>query len=613
MIGRRSRSARLRAWRRRWIQAVWPGTLGAKLVLILTGIGLVGALSLVTLLGLVIVPSFDALERRAVAVEIERLGTALDGVARAVAQDARDYVDDADGVPSPADATQAMASRMVDGIAHVESSGGRKIVRWRKAAGAVAGRDFDGLLDRLPLERIGDGQQAARLFAGLGGEIFAVGVARVYTAQDATGGSGLYVVMARRVSAALVSDAARQPAQIDLVRPARTTVLTTTFATLRIAVPIRGLDGNPLGSVVVNVRRDLALLGHRVLLLAVAGSVVLLSIVLLVLCRMMTTLVLRPLARIERHMQAVPQSGALDLLQSPPRNDEIGALTGSFNAMLRQLKDLRGQLEHQNFALGQSESATAMLHNVRNALTPVSTILSRELQRPPQIDPEMLERALTELAQDGLAPARRAKLGAFASATAAAEAKDRAARHAALQVARESMGQVLEIIGQQHRMALERPELSPCDVTEIIARNATIARYSGGVSIAFTFPAQRCEVLASRIILSQVIGNLFANAADAIAAHGTGSGSIVVTLERIAGTARIAIRDDGEGFGREAESSLFQRGYSTRAHKVGGLGLHWCANAMRAMQGMLRLDSAGPGQGAVATLTLQLAPTGGVA
>jgi C4-dicarboxylate-specific signal transduction histidine kinase len=115
--------------------------------------------------------------------------------------------------------------------------------------------------------------------------------------------------------------------------------------------------------------------------------------------------------------------------------------------------------------------------------------------------------------------------------------------------------------------------------------------------------------MASRVILSQVIGNLFGNAVESIVARGTGSGSIVATVSQAQGRVTVAIRDDGEGFSPEAGALLFQRGFSTRAHKSGGLGLHWCANSMAAMHGALRLESDGPGLGAVATLTLDAVET----
>lgn len=345
------------------------------------------------------------------------------------------------------------------------------------------------------------------------------------------------------------------------------------------------------------------------LLLAVAGSTLLLLVVLLVLRRMIARLVLQPLGRVEAHMQHVRASGSMTLFAEDGRRDEIGSLGKSFNAMLSQLKDLREQIEVQSFALGKSESAVAVMHNVRNALNPISTIISRGIAQPVPIDRATLDRATAELAREDIPAARRQKLAAFVSAAIAAQESAREEQMRQLGIGREAMAHVLEIIGQQQAQAHERPALADCDVTDIIAQNATIARYSGGTSIAFSFPAQPYRVLANRVILSQVIGNLFANAAEAVTGAGRQSGSISVTVTSADGKVVVRIRDDGEGFDPEVTPTLFQRGFSTRAHKSGGLGLHWCANSMTAMDGSLRLESEGKGRGAVAVLTLK-APVG---
>ena len=212
-----------------------------------------------------------------------------------------------------------------------------------------------------------------------------------------------------------------------------------------------------------------------------------------------------------------------------------------------------------------------------------------------------------------MSPERREKLAAFVAAGLEAQVQAREAMRSELVVGREAMAHVLDIIGQQQAQAHERPPLDACDVTEIIARNATIARYSEGVSIAFTFPATPAPVLASRVILSQVIGNLFGNAAEAIAATGRDHGSIIVAIEQTGERTTIRINDDGEGFDAETAATLFQRGFSTRAHKSGGLGLHWCANSMVAMGGALHLHSRGRGLGAEAVLTLASVPADALA
>jgi signal transduction histidine kinase len=274
--------------------------------------------------------------------------------------------------------------------------------------------------------------------------------------------------------------------------------------------------------------------------------------------------------------------------------------------MLVQLKDLREQVEAQSFELGRSESAVAVMHNVRNALNPVSTILSSGIAQGAPVDRGLIERALAELVAADAAPDRRAKLVSFVAAAFDAEDRQREDRSSQLEVGRDAMRQVLEIIGAQQQLAHERPPLEECDATQIIAQNATIARHSGdGASIAFNFPAKTHEVLANRVLLSQVVGNLFSNAADAIAAAG-GSGGINVTIAETGdGRVEIAIHDTGDGFDPGNAPQLFQRGFSTRGHKSGGFGLHWCANSVAAMEGALSLESDGVGRGATARLVLR--------
>lgn len=597
-----------------------PSSLGAKLVLILTAVGLVGSIALTALLAALIIPSFNQLESKSTDAHVERTRAALGDFAAKVEGAVRDYGDWTSSYDYMARPNReferesfsplAMANLNVDGMAYVGNDGRIVIARWRDAARNVDRPDqraaFSAALEKTDFRRFLGAKSSGSYYLRLGRELAAVGVAKVRR-SDGTGDPRGYVLMARRVTSAALSDILQLPATIDLADAPDADQIISARTTMRIAVPIRGSDGHAVASAVFSVPRDVSVLGRRMLWLAVAGSTLLLLVVLAMLRRMITTLVLRPLARVESHMQIVRTSGALGLLPDEVRKDEIGSLGNSFNAMLQQLKDLRERLEVQSFALGKSESAVAVMHNVRNALNPISTILSQGIAQGPPIDRAVLDRAMGELTRDDLPPARRAKLLAFVTAALDAEARDRDARRAEPQIGREAMSHVLEIIGAQQSAAHERPPVEPCDVTEIIAKNATIARYSGTVSIAFSFPAHPCAVLASRIILSQVIGNLFSNAADAIAAKGTASGSITVTIERVGCSARIAIRDDGEGFAADRTPALFQRGYSSRAHKSGGLGLHWCANSMNAMGGGLTLESNGPGTGAVALLTLPLA------
>jgi signal transduction histidine kinase len=598
-----------------------PGSLGVKLVLILTAVGLIGAAAVTLLLASVITPSFNALEKDAIAGHVARTDAALAEFASKVENTVRDYGDwndsyDYMGAPNRAFeedsfAPTAMVNLGVEGMAYVRPDRSIVLSRWLDAGTlkdvpamrarldqAIAGIDFDKVLGK---------RTSAYFYLRLGDTLSAVGVSKIRR-TDGSGTPRGHVLMTRILTSAQVSKLLQLNARLDLANAAGAVSIVPHDDTMSIRVPIRGPAGQPVATVAYDVPRDLSLLGKRMLLLAVVGTTVLLIVVLWVLRRAIGKMVIDPLHRVEKHMGVVRSSGNLSLLTGKPRRDEIGSLVTSFNSMLRQLKDLREQLEVQSFTLGRSESAVAVMHNVRNALNPISTILSAGLGRSPVLDRTVVDKAFSELAREDIPEARRQKLVAFLAAAAHAVEEEREERKRQLDMGREALHHVLEIIGQQQEAAHERPQLEACDITDIVARNATIARYSGDSSIAFTFPSKRHWVMGNRVILSQVIGNLFANAAEAIAATGRASGSITVSVHERGDRIELVIRDDGEGFDPGATATLFQRGFSTREHKSGGLGLHWCANSMTAMDASLELRSDGKGSGARAVLTMKVAP-----
>lgn len=598
-----------------------PGSLGAKLVWILTGVGLLGAAALAVLLATVIIPSFNQLEREQVADHVARTQAVLGEFSSKVERTVSDYGDWNDSYEYMAHQTKAfeedsfstlaMANLGVEGMAYVGTDRRVVISRWLdlgKQADVPAMRArLNAAIAKVDFAKALSGKNAANFYMRFGDTLAAVGIAQVRR-SDGSGEPRGWVLMARTIGSTQLGNLLQLPAKIDLARPGSDVSITPRARTMEIAVPIRGVDGRAVATAGYAVPRDMSLLGNRMLWFAVIGSTLLLAVVLIVLRRMISTLVLKPLKRVERHMGVVRQSGGLGLLTEKQRDDEIGSLVTSFNSMLRQLKDLREQLEVQSFTLGRSESAVAVMHNVRNALNPISTVLSQGLGRQAALDRTTLDRAMAELLKDDVPEVRRQKLVAFLAAAFHAVEEERGERRQQLEIGREALHHVLEIIGKQQEIAHERPPLDACDLSDIVAQNATIARYSGGSSIAFSFPSKPHWAMANRVILSQVVGNLFSNAVEAITATGRDSGSISVSIHDKDDHIEMVIRDDGEGFDPANAPTLFQRGYSTRGHKSGGLGLHWCANSMIAMEGQLELRSEGKGHGARAVITLHAAP-----
>ncbi|PTD22066.1 ATP-binding protein [Sphingomonas fennica] len=604
-------------------------TLAFKLTAVLTLAGIAGFLGIWGLLYAVVIPSFDRLETDAVRGHIERTRAALEEHAAKMEYAARDYGvwDESYGYLRHGDraferrvlSLLALSNLDMNGMALVHRDGTVAAARYidpkAQADDHERGGDFVALARSQAVRaRIGR-EPSAHFYARLGDRVAAIGLSRV-TLSDGSGESPGYVVVAREMTSAQLGRLLQLEARFGLGRAHEPTGVRRRDRTLDIAVDIDGPNRIHVANATFVVPRDFTLLGHRLLAMMFVGTVAVLALVLMVLRLLIGREVIAPLARIERHMQAVSASGAPLPLAIGDRGDEIGSLARSLDAMLAQLGRLRERVEAQSFRLGRSESAIGVMHNVRNGLNPISVIVAQGLAAEPVAADADVRRALDELARADVPAARRRKLAAFLGSAHDSYLAQFERQRADLAAADESLSHLIEIIGGQQAEAHGGLEIEPCDIVALVRRNAAIVHYAAGGPIAFQCPDAACPVLASPLLLSQVIGNLLANAIEAIEARGAGGGPgrIAVTIERIAGAEgdRIAlgITDNGEGFDPARGERLFHRGFSTRAHKSGGLGLHWCANAVNAMQGSLTLESDGPGRGATAVIRLRGARQG---
>jgi two-component system, NtrC family, sensor kinase len=110
------------------------------------------------------------------------------------------------------------------------------------------------------------------------------------------------------------------------------------------------------------------------------------------------------------------------------------------------------------------------------------------------------------------------------------------------------------------------------------------------------------RTMLDRSKFQQVLLNLVTNAVQASEQHR------VVHIE--AGLANpqtffVEVRDGGMGFDEVRKAKLFTQGYTTRDDGH-GLGLHYCANAIKQMNGTISAYSDGPGLGATFRIELPI-------
>ena len=97
-------------------------------------------------------------------------------------------------------------------------------------------------------------------------------------------------------------------------------------------------------------------------------------------------------------------------------------------------------------------------------------------------------------------------------------------------------------------------------------------------------------MLASRVALQQVVANLLVNAAESIMESCTEGGRLLVSAraELVDGVpmAHFCFADNGMGIREEDLKHVFERNFSTKKRNS-GLGLHWSANTVSSLGGLL--------------------------
>ena len=600
-----------------WRQTLSDFKLDSKLVIILIAIGMLGFFGIFAGLASIITPSFAGLERTEVSKHIDRTRAALDEFSVRVETTVKDYGawnESYAYLRSPTKAFEidtfsvlAMTNLDVNGMAYVRYDGTILFSRWvdleKQLEVSTLARDFDQTISTPSWIKAAKENKSLRTYARIGGKIAAISAAQVIR-TDGSGTPTGFVVMARELNSAQISELLQLDARIALSDRKAAPLMTEYDERLDISVSIDGFEGSRVGQAKFSIDRRLTALGQQTLLLAALCSAIGLLLILLGLRALMKRLVIAPMRQVEQHMLAISSSGTLSALAGFDRQDEIGSLVRNLNYMLRQLKDLREQLEIQSFKLGRTESAVGVMHNVRNGLNPISVILSRAIQNRAVVSIDDAKKAIAELELAGTLPERRSKLGHFLKSALAAQINIDHTRNEEMESARDCLANVVDLIGKQQSTAHDRIDTQPCDIADVVRQNATLAQFSSNGRIRFVVSDDAIHGNAHRLLLSQVVGNLFSNATESVAAAARGQGAIEVTFSETDTEVSVHVRDNGEGFDQEHAKQFFERGFSSRKGKSGGLGLHWCANALSLMSGRLALTSDGPGLGATATVTL---------
>ncbi|WP_419863404.1 ATP-binding protein [Candidatus Poriferisodalis sp.] len=270
---------------------------------------------------------------------------------------------------------------------------------------------------------------------------------------------------------------------------------------------------------------------------------------------------IRPVRRLTDAARNVAQTQDLDQPIELERDDELGELARSFNAMLEALAVSRAQ---------QHRLVTDAGHELRTPLTSIRTNI------------ELLARAETD------------------DAPAVLDADE---RRRMLDDVQFELDQLTELAAELVELATDRRALGepePVDLAELAA--SVVDRHRRRTETDFVTVLEPCEVVVNTALVERAIGNLVDNAVK----WSPPGEPIEVSVAATDREARVRVRDNGPGIPADLRETVFERFYrapEARSQPGSGLGLSIVDYVARSHDGSVSvIDTNGPG----ATVELRL-------
>jgi signal transduction histidine kinase len=320
---------------------------------------------------------------------------------------------------------------------------------------------------------------------------------------------------------------------------------------------------------------------------------------------LLQNVIVKPINKLSQHIIQVGHTGNGKNALTLSRKDEIGMLATEFNEMCQRLQNAQVKLMEKSYLSGVTEMSSAILHNVRNALSPITTRIDRIKGQFRQIPLDNLEQAQQELQHSEMDSQRRLDLMRFVDLTFQNVLMNLKEMVTGLDDLSEQVIQIEDMLHMQRTFGRnDRP-------VEFIEPRALLEKALEMVPEKFR---NECRiVIHSRIkklaaipveptTFIQVLQNLLINAGESLENEKPLYRKIHIAadMETHEGKTMLhwQIRDNGIGVAAENLRQIFERGASSKTKGLTGIGLHWCANTITAMRGRIWAESPGRHHGA---------------
>jgi signal transduction histidine kinase len=373
---------------------------------------------------------------------------------------------------------------------------------------------------------------------------------------------------------------------------------------LSVTSPLVSPSGQPLAELNVRLPREVTNRSNRTTAfaryLSLCGACVSLLLLLLLLQR----IVIGRLETIREHTERIAESGIISDESTLPvlrvaGHDEIGQLAKSFDRMRNRLGDAQRRLSDASHAAGMSLVADTVIHNVGNVLTNVNSLIETASRRVDNLRIEPLEKLAIRLRSDQVDRALQNATPGYLQRLSETLEDDKDDLAALLQTLSDNVQHIHQVIRDQRRHAQQPVKWVRVDLESVVdeavrCSHATLEKdnvdvvYNGDLDV---------RIWTDRSLLLQILINIIGNAGNATRDLIDRQPTLRIDLIRTQTTAHIRFRDNGCGMAPETLSQVFDAHFTTR-RSGSGLGLHFCAIAMKRIGGSIHAESDGPDAGA---------------